>query len=223
MTRRLAVVTAGLGQPSVTRLLADRIAGAVSAAVTARGEAVETDVVEVRELATDLVAMLATSGLPTPALSRVRDLVSAADGVIAVTPVYSASYSGLFKMFVDALDPDALNGMPVLVAATGGTARHSLVLDYAMRPLFTYLRAVVVPTGVYAAVEDFGGAGAPSLAARITRAADELAALVVGQAGTAVGGFAPTARDTRARTSGTVLPTDVTPFETLLRGHTGDR
>lgn len=221
MTRRLVVVTAGLGRPSSARLLADRIAAATTAAVTARGEAVETAVVEVREIAGDLVAMLTTGGLPTPALSRVRDLVSAADGLIAVTPVFSASYSGLFKMFVDALDPDAVPGLPVLVAATGGTARHSLMLDHAMRPLFTYLRAVVVPTGVYAATEDFGGAGAPGLTARIARAADELAALIVTQAGSAVGGFAPTERDRRVRTSGTDLPAEVTPFETLLRGHAG--
>ena len=81
-------------------------------------------------------------------------------------------------MFFDALDPDGLTGTPVLVAATAGTARHSLVLDHAMRPLFAYLRAVVVPTGVFAATEDFGSHG---LSDRITRAASELAAAVLSQ------------------------------------------
>jgi FMN reductase len=91
--------------------------------------------------------------------------------------VFSASYSGLFKSFFDVLDKDALTGKPVLIAATGGTARHSLVLEHALRPLFAYLRAVVVPTGVYAASEDWGGEG---LAGRIERAAGELAALMAG-------------------------------------------
>ena len=68
--------------------------------------------------------------------------------MIAVTPIFSASYSGLFKTFFDVLEEDALAGKPVLIGATAGTARHSLVLDHALRPLFAYLRADVVPTGV---------------------------------------------------------------------------
>ncbi|QZY29075.1 CE1759 family FMN reductase [Nocardioides coralli] len=215
MTRRLLVVSAGLSEPSSSRLLADQLTDAVRAAVTARGEDVVVDVVEVRELAHDLATMMTTGGMPTPALSRVRDLVSAADAVVAVTPVFGASYSGLFKLFVDALDTDALNGMPVLVAATAGTARHSLVLDHAMRPLFTHYRAVVVPTGVFAATEDFGAAG---LAERVGRAAAELAALMVRTEG--VEGFAPDPA-ARPRRSGTGVPDDVTPFERLLRGHSG--
>jgi FMN reductase len=100
--------------------------------------------------------------------------------VIAVTPVFSASYSGLFKTFFDVLEPGALDGTPVLVAATAGTARHSLVLEHALRPLFSYLHAVVVPTGVFAASEDWGGAGADkALLGRVERAARELAALVL--------------------------------------------
>ena len=189
MTRRIVVVTAGLTVPSSTRLLADQLADAVSAQVGARGEAVGVEFVELRELASDLATFMITGGIPTPRLAAVREQVSAADGLIAVTPVFSASYSGLFKMFFDALDPDALNGMPVLVAATAGTARHSLVLDHAMRPLFTYLRAVVVPTGVFAATEDFGSHG---LSDRITRAASELAAAVVSQGDHASPGSRPT-------------------------------
>ncbi len=221
MTRRIVVVTAGISQPSSTRLLADQIADAVTTSVTARGEAATVEVIELRELATDLAATMATGGVPTPAVARARDLVSSADGLVAVTPVFSASYSGLFKLFFDVLDPDALSGMPVIIAATAGTPRHSLVLDFALRPLFTYLRAVVVPTGVFAATEDFGGgAEGAGLTSRIVRAAGELAALVVAQDG-AVGGFVPGAADQRRRTSGTSLDTDVTPFATLLRGHSG--
>ncbi len=97
--------------------------------------------------------------------------VIGADALIAVTPVFSGSYSGLFKSFFDNLDVNALDGKPVLVGATGGSARHSLMLDHAMRPLFSYLHASVVPTGVMAATEDFG---TPGLDRRIDRAAAEL-------------------------------------------------
>ncbi|MGZ5404239.1 MAG: NAD(P)H-dependent oxidoreductase, partial [Nocardioides sp.] len=81
-----------------------------------------------------------------------------------------------FKMFVDVLEPDVLAGAPVLIAATAGTARHSLVLEHALRPLLAYERAVVVPTGVFAATDDFGADA--DLSGRIVRAAAELAALV---------------------------------------------
>ena len=220
MTRTVVVVTAGLSVPSSTRLLADQVADAVTAQVGARGEAVRLEHVELRELAGELAAYMTSGGLPTPRLSQVRDLVSSADGMVGVTPVFTASYSGLFKMFFDALDPDALTGMPVLVAATAGTARHSLVLDHAMRPLFAYLRAVVVPTGVFAATEDFGGT--TDLTARITRAAGELAGLVVGT--DHVAGFGPDAGGRRTpsaqRTSGTGVG-PVTDFADLLRGHAG--
>lgn len=222
MSRRLVVITAGLSQPSSTRLLADRIADAVRTQVTARGEALEIEVVELRELAHDLATTMTTGGMPTPAVSRARDLVSSADGVVAVTPVFTASYSGLFKMFVDVLDTDALNGMPVLVAATAGTQRHQLVLDHAVRPLFAYLRAVVVPTGVFAATEDFGGEGAAALGRRITRAAAELASLLVAETGS-VAGFVPEAAAQRRRDSGTRVAQEVTPFEELLQGRGADR
>ena len=215
MSRRLVVLSAGLSQPSSTRLLADRIANAVSAQVTGRGEALEVEVVEVRELAHDLATTMTTGGMPPPALVRARDLVSSADALVAVTPVFTASYSGLFKMFVDALDPDALDGLPVLVAATAGTERHQLVLDHALRPLFTYLRSVVVPTGVFAATSDFGGEGSDALGRRIARAAAELASLLVAEQG-AVAGFVPGVEPTRRQSSGTQPDQEVTDFADLL-------
>ncbi|MER8011412.1 FMN reductase [Streptomyces sp. NPDC094149] len=168
---KLVVVSAGLSVPSSTRLLADRLAAAVD-----RHTPVEVEVVELRDLAVEIAHNL-TNGFPGRALSAAQDAVTSADGLIVVTPVFSASYSGLFKSFFDVLDKDALEGMPVLIAATGGTARHSLVLEHALRPLFAYLRAVVVPTGVYAASEDWGAEG---LEGRVERAAGELAALMTG-------------------------------------------
>lgn len=170
--RRLAVITAGLSQPSSTRLLADRLTEAVVRALD--GVEVEVDVIELRDLAQDVTNNLLT-GFPSPRLESAIEKATTADGLIAVTPIFTTSYSGLFKSFIDVLDPQALTGMPVLLGATGGTDRHSLAIDYAMRPLFSYLHAVAVPTGVYAASGDWGDTG---LADRIDRAAAELAALV---------------------------------------------
>lgn len=175
---RLAVVTAGLSQPSSTRLLADLLADRVAEVLE---DEVSVDVVELRPLAHDLANAFAT-GFPAGALVEAVETVTGADALIAVTPVFTASYSGLFKMFFDVLDNGALEGMPVLIGATAGSARHSLVLDHALRPLFGYLRAVVVPTGVFAASEDWGsdGAAAGELSDRIERAAGQLAALLRG-------------------------------------------
>ena len=174
--RTIVVVSAGLGQPSSTRLLADQLAAA-----TARGLPAGTQfiTIELRELAHDIVDNLLT-GFPSPALSEAIEQMLRADGVIAVTPLYNGSYTGLFKSFFDVLDSDTVAGKPVLIAATGGTARHSLALEHAIRPLFTYLRAVTVPTAVFAATEDWGSASSSggALTARVERAGSELAALV---------------------------------------------
>lgn len=171
---KLVVVSAGLSVPSSTRLLADRLAAAVERSAEAEAE---TQVVEVRDLAVEIAHNL-THGFPGRALAAAQAAVAEADALIVVTPVFSASYSGLFKSFFDVLDKDTLAGKPVLIAATGGSARHSLVLDHALRPLFSYLKAVVVPTGVYAASEDWGAEG---LDGRIEQAAGELAGLLAGR------------------------------------------
>lgn len=196
MKRTIAVVSAGLGRPSSSRLLADRLAAAAERELRELGEEVEVRVVEVRDHAHDLVNSL-VSGYPAEDLERALDVVAAADGLIAVTPTFAASYSGLFKTFFDVLgmlDDNALADKPVLIGATGGTARHSMVLEHAMRPLLTYLRAVVVPTSVFAASEDWGGAAAPDLLAhRVDRAAAQLAREIHRRPAPAAGDpFAPT-------------------------------
>jgi FMN reductase len=204
-TRTLAVVTAGLSTPSSTRLLADRLTAATVAALRERGEDAVVEVVELREHARDLADAFVT-GFPNAALRSAIGAVTGADAVVAVTPVFTASYSGLFKSFVDVLEEDALTGKPVLLAATAGTARHSLVLEHAMRPLFAYLRAVTVPTAVFAASEDWSGGDGTSqeLAGRITRAAGELADVVTG-------------RPSSARPADPFA--DVPSFEELLNGN----
>jgi FMN reductase len=176
-TRRIAVVTAGLSQPSSTRLLADQLAQASDRALRLHGEHAQVQVIELRDVAHALTDNLLT-GFPSGRLADAVETVRAADALIAVTPVFSASYSGLFKTFFDVLEEDVLAGKPVLMAATAGTARHSLVLEFAMRPLFAHLRASVVPTAVFAASADFGSTASGSLSTRVDRAARELADLV---------------------------------------------
>jgi FMN reductase len=180
VSRALVIVSAGLSQPSSTRLLADRLAAAVDRHLREARIDPEVHVVELRDHAQDLANHLLT-GFPSPKLQATLDTVLGADGLIAVTPIFSASYSGLFKLFFDLVERDAFAGKPVLIAATGGTARHSLAVEHAMRPLFAYLNAAVVATGVYAATEDWGRTGDTadgSLVERIDRAARELAAAV---------------------------------------------
>ncbi|KRC50265.1 MULTISPECIES: FMN reductase [unclassified Nocardioides] len=207
MTQRIVVVSAGLSVPSSTKLLADKLGDAVERAVVARGREVDVQHVELRPLAHQLADHLLT-GFATGELANALDLVKAADALVVVTPVFSASYSGLFKTFFDVLEPGALDGTPVVIAATAGTARHSLVLDHALRPLFAYLRAVVVPTGVFAASEDFGASDDGSLDKRVQRAAGELAVLL---------GGATAAAPAPARRSVADEFAAPTPFEQLLR------
>ena len=177
--RTLAVVTAGVSSPSSTRLLADRLAAATQDSLRLQEIEAGVKVVDLRDVAHALTDMLLT-GFANPTLKSAVDAVTGADGLIAVTPIFSASYSGLFKTFFDVLDRNALQDKPVLLAATAGTARHSLALEYAVRPLFAYLKAAVVPTAVFAASEDWGSADS-ALGTRIERAGEELAQLVAGR------------------------------------------
>jgi FMN reductase len=174
--RKLVVVSAGLSQPSSTRLLADRLAGAAARELEALGHAVTVETIELRDHAHAVVDATLT-GFPTGELARVLDNLTKADGIIAVTPLFTTTYSGLFKSFIDIIDKDALGGMPVLLGATGGTPRHSLALDYSVRPLFAYLHADVLPTSVFAATDDWAGDGdqVNPLPQRVGRAGRELA------------------------------------------------
>ncbi len=182
--RTIAVVSAGLRDPSSTRLLADRLGEATVRALAGRGVVGQVVTVDLRPVAADMTTALLT-GVTSPALRAAADAVTGADGVVAVSPIFSGSYNGLFKTFFDLLDEGTLDGMPVLLGATAGTARHSLAIEHALRPLFAYLGAFAVPTAVFAATDDFGSsdgvrsddAVAP-LADRVARAGAELAELV---------------------------------------------
>jgi FMN reductase len=175
----LIVVSAGISDPSSTRLLADRITQKSLDLLHGSGTPASADVVELGPLAVD-IARATVSGFPGEQLQAVIARLASADAVIASTPVYKAGISGLFKSFIDLLDDDLLVAKPVLLAATAGSSRHALVIDNQMRPLFAYLRALTLPTSVFAAPEDWG---ATELGGRIERAATELAVILDARVG----------------------------------------
>ncbi|MGA0566947.1 CE1759 family FMN reductase [Rathayibacter sp. KR2-224] len=173
-TYRLAVVNAGISDPSSTKLLGDRLGQAVRELAERRGHSVVVTSIDLRELLPELSGALA-SGLLGPRFTAAVEALRSADGVIASTPVYKAGPSGLFDSFFQVLDNDLLIAKPIALAATAGTARHALVVDEQMRALFAYLRALTVPTSVFASTEDWQD---KALASRIQRAAFELLLLM---------------------------------------------
>ncbi|MCO1338291.1 hypothetical protein BJH93_05185 [Kocuria polaris] len=224
--KNIVVVSGGLGVPSTSRLLGDRIAEATAQSVEALGGSARVDVVELREYAGD-IANAMVSRYASPRLQAAIDRVAGADALVAVSPVFTASVSGLFKSFLDVLDPSALAGMPVVLAATGGSARHSLVIDYALRPVFAYLKAEVVPTGVFAAPGDWGSEGSAgydddALTSRTRRAGRELAlALTAGAAAAGADASAGEARTLDAAAVGGASAASM-PFEDLLASVNGN-
>lgn len=194
----LVVVSAGTSVPSSTRMLADQLAKATREGLARHGQHVNVTVLEARELAHEVVDATFTR-FPGEKLSEAIAHIARADGVIAVTPTYNQSYSGLFKSLFDVIEPGTLAGVPVALGATGGTARHSLAIDYALRPMFAYLKADVVPTTVFAASEDFGAvataADENSLQTRAGRVGTELADYMMRFAGVTAGAVAPTRAD----------------------------
>ncbi len=171
---RLVLVSAGTGNPSSTRLLGDRVAQRTIDLLREDDVPATVGVIELGPLAVD-IAKATVSGVVSPDLQEAIDRLAAADAAIVATPVYKAGISGLFKSFVDLLDNDLLVAKPILLAATAGSARHALVVDEQMRPLFAYMRALALPTSVFATPEDWG---AGELGERIGRAAGELSVLL---------------------------------------------
>jgi FMN reductase len=173
----LVIVSAGTSRPSTTRMLADRIAAASVERLSQLEVTATIRAIEVAPLAVD-VARASVTGVPSAELQAAIEQIAAADAVIAGAPVYKAGISGLFKSFVDVLDDDVLIAKPVVLAATAGSSRHALVVDEQMRSLFAYMRALTLPTSVFAAPEDWAAA---ELGERVRRAATELAVVVRSQ------------------------------------------
>jgi FMN reductase len=172
--RSIVIINAGVSDPSSTRLLADRIAQKTIDTLRAAGLAATIRSIDLGPLAVDITQGL-VSGRPGEKVQAVIEQLARADAVVAATPVYKAGISGLFKSFADLIDNDLLIAKPVILAATGGSARHAMIVDDHLRPLFAFLRAMPVPTSLYAAPEDWGST---DLGKRIARAAGELAVLL---------------------------------------------
>lgn len=115
--------------------------------------------------------------------SRARAAIQAiesADALVIGTPVYKGSYTGALKHLFDLIPPNALAGKLVLLAATGGTPLHGLVIEHELRPLFGFFRTLTIPASVFALESDFKDyrVEQPALVERVRRAADELIELL---------------------------------------------
>lgn len=172
--RRIVVVNAGTSDPSTTEMLASRIAEELSNRAAEASVPLAVSFLNLRSISQEIMAALVSQHVG-PGLQKAIDLLRDADGLIVSTPVYKAGPSGLFSSFFQVLDNDLLIGTPVILAGTAGSARHALVVDDQLRGLFSYLRTLAVPTGIFASPEDWKDG---ELNGRIRRAASELVALI---------------------------------------------
>lgn len=170
----LVAVSAGTSETSSTTRLVHDLIAATRQAAEDRGLSITSTVIELKPLAGDIAAAM-TTGFRSEALRAAYTTLGAGDAAIIATPIYKASYSGLLKSFLDVADDDMLTATPVAIAATAGTPRHALVPDTAIRPLLAYMRAIVIPTPVFAATEDWASPAA--LKRHSERAATELVEL----------------------------------------------
>lgn len=176
---RLVAISAGTGEPSTTRMLTDRAVQATATRLRDSARVVSAEVIELAPIAAQIAQSL-VGGFPTEAVKDAIERLAAADALVVTTPVYKAGMSGLFKSFIDLLDNDLLIAKPVLLAATAGSARHAMVVDDQLRPLFAFLRTLPAPTSLFAAPEDWGST---DLGKRIDRAGGELVALALSGVG----------------------------------------
>jgi FMN reductase len=146
---RVVAVSGGLQRPSRTAALAAHLM-----ALIAREIPCSQHLIELGQLAPQLAGAVWRSQLPT-AVERELASVEQADVLVVATPVYRGAYTGLFKHFFDFVHQDALIDTPVLLAASGGSARHALMIDHQLRPLFSFFQARTLPLGVYASDSDF--------------------------------------------------------------------
>lgn len=179
---KITAFVGGFGFPSstteLTRLIADHVTEAMG---------VEVQFIELRDVAEHL-AQATTLGFPDPMLQQALDDVAEADLLIAATATFRGAYAGLFKAFFDLVDPVAMHDKPVILAATGGSVRHQLVVDHSLRPLFTYFGSLIVPTAIYATPEDWLPGNIPSdeLRRRAQRIASQARLLLEGRLARAV-------------------------------------
>ncbi|MDS0857181.1 FMN reductase [Burkholderia pseudomultivorans] len=168
---KVVAISGGLQRPSRTLALTDAI-------VTALGDALPIDAqrIELGEIGARLAGALTRAQVPADLDEQLR-AIETADALVVASPVYRASYTGLFKHLFDLVHHDALVDVPVLLAATGGSERHALVIDHQLRPLFSFFQARTLPIGVYASEGDFDRyeIANPALRARIALAVERAA------------------------------------------------
>ncbi|MEA3117236.1 MAG: reductase [Paraburkholderia sp.] len=157
---KVVAVSGGLQRPSRTLVLVESL-------VAALGELLPLDVhlIELGQITPGLARALHRSQLPAEVESHVLAIENA-DMLVVASPVFRASFSGLFKHLFDLVHQDALIDTPVLLAATGGSERHALVIEHQLRPLFSFFQARTLPIGVYASERDFSGYEIASAALR---------------------------------------------------------
>lgn len=175
---RIVGISGNLTRPSKTRALVGEILRQAEALGVGRSE-----LYDLVDAGPELGATLRRESA-APAPDRVLSAIESSDALVVASPIFKASYTGLFKHLFDLIEPKVLEGRPVLVAATGGSDRHALALDHQFRPLFAFFRASVLPAGIYATNGDFTAGGEPSetLIARIAPVADQLAGWLRGAA-----------------------------------------
>jgi FMN reductase len=148
---RIVGVSGSLREPSKTTALVRELIDGVAAR-----EQVETRLIEVATLGPLFAGALRREDLQ-PEVEDALRAIETADLLIVASPVYRASFTGLFKHLFDFVGQYALIGTPVLLAATGGGERHALILEHQLRPLFGFFQALTLPVGVYASDTDFDG------------------------------------------------------------------
>lgn len=146
---RMVAVSGGLQRPSRAATLCEHLLDLIGEHVPS-----EPQLIELGQLAPQLAGALWRSQLPDAA-EQALATVEQADVLVVATPVYRGSYTGLFKHFFDFIHQDALVDTPILLAATGGSERHALMIDHQLRPLFSFFQARTLPLGVYATDKDF--------------------------------------------------------------------
>lgn len=171
MSLRIVCLSGSTSVPSKTRALVE-LAGLKAASLL--GATVQT--YDLTDLQPSLGQARSRDDLD-PVARAILDSLVTADALVLASPVYKGSYTGLFKHLFDLIDPAALVGKPILLAATGGGDKHALVIEHQMRPLFAFFEAATLPTGVYASGQDFtdGTPSSPALISRLDRAVAQFA------------------------------------------------
>lgn len=141
-------------RPSRTLVLAEELLAQLAEQLGSQGHTVNGQVIELGSIARSVGSALSRSELPADVEAQVKAIENA-DLLIVASPVYRGSYPGLLKHLFDLVDMNALIDTPVLLAATGGSERHALVIDHQLRPLFSFFQALTLPIGVYASEADF--------------------------------------------------------------------